>query len=157
MVWSWTVELGGDAVVAAGDGDYGQPQAEVGRVPEQAEVADRLFVQVADRTGAGLLLAAGGAPGAGFLSDADAVDGRRGLSQSSQALGGRALLGAGRLRGGAGERSSGFTLDFAWSSIGQAFARLGSRGGVVSSFRIWGAQYSLGPITGMLGRVGIFQ
>ena len=48
----------------ADDGHQRQHQAEVGVALEQAEVADRVVVEVADLAGAGLLLAAGGAQGA---------------------------------------------------------------------------------------------
>ncbi len=61
--------------IGADDGDRRQHQAEIGRALKQAEVADRLVAQVADRAGAGLLLAAGGAEGARVVGNSDAVEG----------------------------------------------------------------------------------
>ena len=79
--------------IGTDDGDQSEDQAEISRSLEQAEIADRVIVQVADRAGAGLLLAAGGAQGAGVLGDADAVERFGGVSRSRQALGKPSLIG----------------------------------------------------------------
>ena len=147
---SFSVRLGRAAAcgIDADDGNYRQQQTEVGRAFEQAEVADRLVVHVADRAGAGLLVAADGTQGAGAVGDADAVEGIFG-GRSRQALGERCRIGVGRLRDFSGERSSGngarlrlvehWVFSFAWP---------GSRGAAISSGAVlgWVAQCSPGPV-----------